>query len=104
YLADLSPEDLPRPGLLALAQRLRSRGLSVSYGLKGGKFKKQMEEANETGAMRVLFYGSDRATAHSYEGKDLAMGEQNIIEEAYLWWPKTPNVRPTKAARTTSRA
>src|SRR5690606_35838465 len=57
YLADLSfggPGDLPRPGLLALGQRLRSRGLSVSYGLKGGKFKKQMEEANEAGAKKVL--------------------------------------------------
>jgi histidyl-tRNA synthetase len=84
YLADLSPEELPRPGLLALGQRLRSRGLSVSYGLKGGKFKKQMEEANEAGAKRVLFFGSDRAPEGQYEVKDLATGEQKIIDEGNL--------------------
>src|SRR5690606_23527336 len=77
YLADLSPDaesGLPRPGLLRLAQTLRGRGRTVAYALKGGKFKKQLEEANEAGAKKVLFYGSDRAPEGSYEIKDLATG------------------------------
>jgi histidyl-tRNA synthetase len=84
YLADLAAEELPRAELLSLAQRLRARGLSVTHALKGGKFKKQMEEANDAGAKRVLFFGSDRAEAGSYEVKDLATGEQNILEETAL--------------------
>ena len=87
YLADLAPDavsGLPRPGLLALAQRLRARGRSVSYALKAGKFKKQMEEANEAGAKRVLFYGSDRAPEGSYEIKDLTTGDQSVAGEGEL--------------------
>jgi histidyl-tRNA synthetase len=85
YLADLAASgDLPRPELLQLGQRLRGRGLSVSYGLKAGKFKKQLEEANEGGARRVLFFGSDRAPAGRYEVKDLATGEQSILGEEDL--------------------
>jgi histidyl-tRNA synthetase len=84
YFADLVSEDLPRQGLLALAQRLRTRGVSVAYALKPGKFKKQMEEANDAGAKRVLFFGSDRAPEGSYEVKDLMTGEQKVIEEGEL--------------------
>ncbi len=84
YLADLDPAELPRPGLLALARRLRTGGRSVSYSLKGGKFKKQMEEANEAGAKKILFFGSDRAPAGSHEVKDLATGEQRVLGEGEL--------------------
>lgn len=87
YLVDLSPDaetGLPRAGLLRLAQTLRGRGRTVSYALKGGKFKKQLEEANEAGAKRVLFYGSDRAPEGSYEIKDLATGEQSVAGEGEL--------------------
>jgi histidyl-tRNA synthetase len=85
YLADLAPEgDLPRLEMLALAQRLRGRGLSVSYALKGGKFKKQLEEANDLGARRVVFFGSDRAPAGRHEVKDLVSGEQTILGETEL--------------------
>jgi histidyl-tRNA synthetase len=84
YLADLATQELPNLELLSLAQRLRTKGRSVSYALKGGKFKKQMEEANDAGAKRVLFFGSDRAPAGSYEVKDLASGEQKILKEEEL--------------------
>ncbi len=84
YLADLASGELPRAEMLALAQRLRGAGRSVAYSLKGGKFKKQMEEANDAGAKRVLFFGSDRAPAGSFEVKDLASGEQQVLEEALL--------------------
>jgi histidyl-tRNA synthetase len=84
YLADLAAADLPRAEVLSLAQRLRGVGRSVAYSLKGGKFKKQMEEANDAGAKRVLFFGSDRAPAGSYEVKDLATGEQKVLGESEL--------------------
>jgi histidyl-tRNA synthetase len=85
YLADLAASGgLPRPELLSLAQRLRKRGLAVSYSLKAGKFKKQLEEANEAGARRVLFFGSDRAPAGQYEVKDLVTGDQTILGEKDL--------------------
>ena len=85
YLADLaSTGDLPRPELLSLGQRLRAKGLSVSYSLKSAKFKKQLEEANDMGARRVLFFGSDRAPAGEYEVKDLTSGEQTILGESQL--------------------
>jgi histidyl-tRNA synthetase len=87
YLVDLSPDaeaGLPRTGLLRLAQTLRGRGRTVAYSLKAGKFKKQLEEANEAGAKRVLFYGSDRAPEGSYEIKDLTTGEQAVAGEGEL--------------------
>ena len=43
-----------------------------------------MEEANEAGAKRVLFFGSDRAPAGSYEVKDLTTGEQTVAAEGAL--------------------
>src|SRR5690606_33079324 len=86
YLVDLAPDaaGVPRAGLLRLAQVLRGRGRTVSYALKAGKFKKQLEEANDAGAKRVLFYGSDRAPEGSYEVKDLATGEQAVAKEGDL--------------------
>jgi histidyl-tRNA synthetase len=84
YIADLAPGDLPRAQLLSLAQKLRKGGRSVAYPLEGGKFKKQMEEANDTGAKRVLFFGSNRAPAGSYEVKDLATGTQQVLGEEAL--------------------
>jgi len=85
YLADLAAQGgLPRLKMLGLAKRLRARGLSVSYSLKAGKFKKQMEEANDIGAKAVLFFGSDRAPEGKYEVKNLASGEQTILGEEDL--------------------
>lgn len=84
YLADLAAGELPRAELLTLARRLRGAGRSVAYALKGGKFKKQLEEANDAGAKRVLFLGSDRVPAGSYEVKDLATGEQKVLGEEQL--------------------
>jgi histidyl-tRNA synthetase len=84
YLVDVAAGALPRVELLALAQRLRVRGRSVSYALKGGRFKKQLEEANEQGAKSVLFFGSDRTEAGRYETKDLASGEQKVLQEEDL--------------------
>jgi histidyl-tRNA synthetase len=80
YLVDVSPSDdkLPKPGLLALAQRLRGRGSRVGYALSGEKMKKQMAQANDQAAKQVVFFGSDRAPEGRYEAKSLATGEQRV--------------------------
>ncbi len=86
FLVDLAPSEsrLPATGLLRLAQSLRGRGYSAAYALAGGKLKKQLAEADDQGAHKVIFFGSDRAPAGSYEVKDLATGAQTVIEEAKL--------------------
>jgi histidyl-tRNA synthetase len=70
---------LPKPELLRLAQSLRAKGKRVGYSLSGEKFKKQMNQANDQGAKRVLFFGSDKAPAGEYEIKDMQSGEQKIV-------------------------
>ena len=84
FLADLMPAELPRKELLRLASGLRAKGRSVSYSLNGGKLKKQLAEADDLGAHKLIFFGSDRAPAGSFEVKDLASGEQIIVEESSL--------------------
>jgi histidyl-tRNA synthetase len=84
YLADVAASELPRLELLRLAQVLRSRGRSAAYSLNGGKLKKQLTEANEQGARRLIFFGSDRALPGAYEVKDLATGEQKMMGEEEL--------------------
>jgi histidyl-tRNA synthetase len=84
YLADVAPSEVPRMELLRLAQRLRSQGRSVTYSLNGGKLKKQLSEANDQGARRLVFFGSDRAEPGRYEVKDLTTGEQQTMGEEDL--------------------
>jgi histidyl-tRNA synthetase len=84
YLADVSSPDVPRVELLRLAQTLRSKNRSVAYALNGGKLKKQLAEANDQGARKLVFFGSDRAEAGSCEVKDLATGEQSVVKETEL--------------------
>ena len=81
YLLDVAPGEggAPRPGLLQLAARLRERGRRTAYSLSGEKFKKQMAQANEMGARKVIFFGSDKAAEGSFEVKDMKTGEQAVI-------------------------
>ena len=80
YLVDVAPNEtkLPNPKLLLLAQKLRADGRRVGYSLSGEKMKKQMVQANDQKAARVLFFGSDKGGEDSYEVKDLATGEQGV--------------------------
>ncbi len=84
YIADVTSLGIMRKDLLVLAQLLRAKGRSVAYSLNGGKLKKQLAEANDQGARRLIFFGSDRAEAGRYEVKDLATGEQNMMGETEL--------------------
>ena len=86
FLVDVTPVEsgLPRAELLALAKHLRTKGRCVAYALSGERLKKQMAQADELGARRALFFGSDRAEAGKYEVKDLATGEQKVLGEIEL--------------------
>jgi histidyl-tRNA synthetase len=81
FLVDVAPSEdkLPKTDLLSLAGRLRSQGRRVGYSLNGEKMKKQMAQANDQAAKRVLFFGSDKAGEGMYEVKDLSSGEQKIV-------------------------
>jgi histidyl-tRNA synthetase len=80
YLVDVAPNEtrLPNPKLLLLAQKLRADGRRVGYSLSGEKMKKQMVQANDQKAARVLFFGSDKGGEDAYEVKDLGTGEQSV--------------------------
>lgn len=81
YLVDVAPGEskLPNPQLLLLAQKLRSEGRRVGYSLSGEKMKKQMAQANDQNAGRVLFFGSDKGGEGRFEVKDLKTGEQSVL-------------------------
>ena len=80
FLVDVNPAEskLPAAELVKLAGRLRDKGRRVAYALSGEKFKKQMAQANDMGASRVLFFGSDKAPAGQYDVKDFKTGEQGV--------------------------
>ncbi|MFC1585198.1 histidine--tRNA ligase [Fibrobacterota bacterium] len=65
--------------MLALAGKLRKRGRRVTYSLQPGKVKKQLALANELGAGRVIFFGSDKAGEGTFEVKDMLKGEQRVV-------------------------
>jgi histidyl-tRNA synthetase len=81
YLLDVAAQGggMPRPELLALAAKLRDKGRRTAYSLSGDKFKKQMGQANDMGARKVVFFGSDKAPAGQYEVKDMKSGEQAVL-------------------------
>jgi histidyl-tRNA synthetase len=81
YVVDVNPGEtrLPKAELLKLAQGLRAKGRRVAYGLSGEKFKKQMAQANDLGAARVLFFGSDKAGEGKFDVKDFKTGEQGLF-------------------------
>jgi len=65
--------------LASLAARLRATGKEVGYSFGRGKMGKQMQAAQENGAKRAVFVGSDRVAPGQVEVKDLATGEQVTI-------------------------
>jgi histidyl-tRNA synthetase len=66
----------PSDEAMGVAQALRARGFTAACSLTGGKLKKQLTQADEAGAKKVVFIGSERAVAGQFEVKDLQSGEQ----------------------------
>jgi histidyl-tRNA synthetase len=61
---------------LALARKLRARGLSVEVSLGAGKLGKQFQEAEKKQIARVIILGEDEAASGVYTVKNLSTGEQ----------------------------
>ncbi|HMV35134.1 MAG TPA: histidine--tRNA ligase [Turneriella sp.] len=61
---------------LALARKLRARGLSVEVSLGAGKLGKQFQEAEKKQIARVIILGEDEAASGVYAVKTLATGDQ----------------------------
>jgi histidyl-tRNA synthetase len=64
--------------LATVAAKLRAHGHEVGFAFGGGKLGKQMQAAQENGAKRAIFVGSDRVAANEVEVKDLTTGEQTV--------------------------
>jgi histidyl-tRNA synthetase len=62
-----------------LAQTLRRKGKTVGLSLTGGKLKKQLSQADDSGAAQVIFFGSEKAADGQVECKNLATGEQALL-------------------------
>ena len=61
---------------LALARKLRARGLSVEVSLGAGKLGKQFKEAEKKKIARVIILGKDEAASGVYAVETLATGDQ----------------------------
>ncbi len=60
----------------SLAQKLRTKGLSVAVDISGKKLDKQIKNADKKGIRFVLFVGQQEIDADSYKLKNLATGEE----------------------------
>jgi histidyl-tRNA synthetase len=70
--------------LARLATDLRAKGREVGFSFGAGKLGKQMQAAQENGAKKAVFVGSDRVAAGEVEVKDLSSGEQSTVSVGLL--------------------
>lgn len=86
YLVAVTPDE--RPGLLALAHRLRGEGFAVEYGLKHQKnLGKQFKAADAVGARRVVVLGPDDLAQGNVVVKEMASGQETRVALAELGRP-----------------
>ena len=72
------------PAAVALARKLRERGLSVELPAQDMKFGKSLSLADRLGARFAVIVGEDELTAEQFTVKRLADGEQKKLAEADL--------------------
>lgn len=68
-----------RGASLQLAQRLRAEVINVEVTLSSGKFGKQIQWAERTGAKAVVFRGEEELKNNSFACKWLATGQQEVF-------------------------
>jgi histidyl-tRNA synthetase len=69
---------------LAMAKKAREAGLALDMDFSGKNLKKQMINANKSGARYAVIIGSDEMLTGSMTIKDMASGEQRGIDEEAL--------------------
>lgn len=65
--------------MFLLATELRKKGLKVGHALEPKSFSKRMQEADRSGAKKVILLGSDQAGEGEVEIKDLRDGTQVVV-------------------------
>ncbi|MEN9530742.1 MAG: hypothetical protein RI932_2615 [Pseudomonadota bacterium] len=68
-----------RGSALLLSQTLRNAGINVETTLSAGKFGKQIQWAERTGAQAVVFRGEDELKNNTFACKWLASGQQEVF-------------------------
>jgi len=71
--------DEVRERALTLAHRLRSRGASVAYALKGAGVRKQFKNAETEGAREVIVLGPDELAQGLARVRDMTTGEEREV-------------------------
>jgi len=87
-------EEATRAESVAIAQRLRARGIPVEVAPEAAKWGKQIKAADRRGIPYVWFPGEDGA---SDEVKDIRTGEQ-VTADADTWTPPADDLRPQVVA------
>jgi histidyl-tRNA synthetase len=76
--------DEVRERALTLAHRLRSRGASVAYALRGAGVRKQFKNAESEGAREVVVLGPDELSAGVAKVRNMTSGEERDVPLADL--------------------
>ncbi len=79
-----------RERALATARRLRSRGESVSYTLRGQSVRKQFRAAESAGARRVIILAPDEAARGEAVVREMATGEERTLSLDTLSFTPAP--------------
>jgi histidyl-tRNA synthetase len=72
------------PAAVAIARKLRERGLAVELPADEMKFKKSLGLADKLGARYALILGEDEVASGTYTLKRLADAQQEKLDEADL--------------------
>jgi histidyl-tRNA synthetase len=72
------------PAAVAIARKLRERGLAVELPVEEMKFKKSLGLADKLGARYALILGEDEVASGTYTVKRLADAQQEKLEEGEL--------------------
>ncbi len=78
YLVRVSEKELPL--LLRVARSLRRSGYAVEFSYNSSSLKKQMARASRFGAKKALIFGEDEIAKSKLVEKDLATGEEVLVD------------------------
>jgi histidyl-tRNA synthetase len=81
-LMPLSPAELDP--VLALSERLRRQGVRIEVAEAGRKLSRSLELASKLHAGYAVIAGADEAASGRWQLKDLASGEQALVDETTL--------------------
>jgi histidyl-tRNA synthetase len=72
-------DDAPAGEIIALAQELRSNGISAEFALRSANIGKQMKIANAARSPYALFYGGEERARGLIKVKEMAQGKESLF-------------------------